>query len=69
MQKITNSKSDSLQGKMTALEVGGTMIAPVSVWKYSYIRNCASQLGIQLCRRSGVRFNRADNACTITRHE
>lgn len=59
--------STSLRSKIVGMEVGETIVVPVSEYGYTTIRSYASDLGFAHDRRYTTHRNRQDRTYTIKR--
>lgn len=56
-----------MRGTFAEMQPGETVKIPLGTRAYSYIRTCASILGLELDRKYTVAVDRAAKVCNVTR--
>lgn len=57
----------SMRGTFAEMQPGETIKIPLGLRSYSYIRSCASFLGLEMDRKYTVAVDRAAKVCNVTR--
>ena len=60
-------QKESMRGTLATMQKGEIVEIPLEMRAYSYIRTCASLLGLELCRKYTVSVNRSTRVCYVTR--